>query len=54
MAAHVYMKARTEQNNAPEAIVTDVVGAVVAINYEHYLAYYNIPIHNIVDSELFT
>jgi len=48
MAAHVYMKARTEQNNLGEAIVSDLVGAVITMNYENYLAFYKIPIHNIV------
>ena len=48
MAAHVYMKARTEQNSIEDVITSDLVGPVMTMNYEHHLAYYKIPIHNIV------
>lgn len=54
MAAHVYMKANSEQNNESQGVVDDLMGAVIRVDYQRYLAYYRIPIHNMVESELFT
>lgn len=54
MAAHVYMKARSDQGNLADEAVNDVVGSILTLNYDNFLAYYKLPIHCIAEQDLFT